>query len=108
LRCAAIAGSANNQLAVDRDAEQIAGRGILYAPDFVVNAGGVINIAVEKGGYSPERAAVMVDRIYDNLTSVFETADEEGLDPHRAAMRFAERRIDAAGGRRYRPRIDHG
>lgn len=107
LRCAAIAGSANNQLAVDRDAEQIAGRGILYAPDFVVNAGGVINVAVEKGGYSPERAAAMVDRIYDNLTSVFATADEEGLDPHRAAMRFAERRIDAAGGRRYRPRIDH-
>lgn len=86
--------------------EQIIGRGILYAPDFVVNAGGVINIAAETGGYSLERAGGMVDRIYDNLTSVFETADTEGIDPHTAAMRFAKRRIDEAGGRRYRPRMD--
>jgi leucine dehydrogenase len=102
LRCTAIAGSANNQLAVDHDVEQIVDRGILYAPDFVVNAGGVINIAVETDGYSLERAAVMVDRIYNNLTSVFETADAEGVDPQTAAMRFAKRRIDEAGGRRYK------
>lgn len=101
LRCTAIAGSANNQLAVDHDVERIVDRGILYAPDFVVNAGGVINIAVETDGYSLERAAVMVDRIYNNLTSVFETADAEGLDPQTAAMRFATRRIDEAGGRRF-------
>lgn len=106
LRCTAIAGSANNQLSVDHDVEQIIGRGILYAPDFVVNAGGVINIAAETGDYSLERAGGMVDRIYDNLTSVFETADAEGIDPHTAAMRFAKRRIDEAGGRRYRPRTD--
>jgi leucine dehydrogenase len=106
LRCTAIAGSANNQLSVDHDVEQIIGRGILYAPDFVVNAGGVINIAAETGGYSLERARGMVDRIYNNLTSVFETADTEGIDPHTAAMRFAKRRIDEAGGRRYRPRMD--
>jgi hypothetical protein len=43
----------------------------------------------------------MVDRIYDNLASVFDTADKEGVDPHTAAMRFAKRRIDAAGGRRH-------
>ena len=102
LRCAAIAGSANNQLAVDHDVGQIVDQGILYAPDFVVNAGGVINIAVETDGYSLERAAVMVDRIYNNLTSVFETADAEGVDPQTAAMRFAKRRIDEAGGRRYK------
>ncbi|MGB5732500.1 MAG: Glu/Leu/Phe/Val dehydrogenase [Acidimicrobiia bacterium] len=101
LRCTAIAGSANNQLAVDHDVERIVDRGILYAPDFVVNAGGVINIAVETDGYSLERAAVMVDRIYNNLTSVFETADAEGVDPQTAAMRFATRRIDEAGGRRF-------
>ena len=106
LRCTAIAGSANNQLSADHDVEQIIGRGILYAPDFVVNAGGVINIAAETGGYSLERAGGMVDRIYNNLTSVFETADTEGIDPHTAAMRFAKRRIDEAGGRRYRPRTD--
>ncbi|MCP3858726.1 MAG: leucine dehydrogenase, partial [Phycisphaeraceae bacterium] len=106
LRCSAIAGSANNQLEFDRDVDRIVDRGILYAPDFVVNAGGVINIAVETGGYSIERAAAMVDRIYSNLTSVFETADAEGVDPQTAAMRFAKRRIDEAGGRRFRHRSD--
>ena len=106
LRCAAIAGSANNQLAVDNDVDRIADREILYAPDFVVNAGGVINISVETGGYSIERAEMMVDRIYDNLNAVFETADVEGVNPQDAAMRFATRRIDAAGGRRYRRRSD--
>ena len=106
LGCAAIAGSANNQLAVDGDVERIVARGILYAPDFVVNAGGVINISVEKDGYTLERAAVMVDRIYNNLTAVFETADAEQVDPQTAAMRFAKRRIDEAGGRRFRTRSD--
>jgi leucine dehydrogenase len=104
LRCAAIAGSANNQLAADHDVQRIVDRDILYAPDFVVNAGGVINISVETDGYSVERAATMVDRIYDNLTAVFETADAEGVNPQVAAMRFAQRRIDEAGGRRFRHR----
>ena len=104
LACAAIAGSANNQLAVDDDMASIVGRGILYAPDFVVNAGGVINIAVEADGYSLERAAAMVDRIYDNLTVVFETADRDGVNPQIAALRFAQARIDRAGGRRIRTR----
>jgi len=102
LRCAAIAGSANNQLAVDWDMDAITDRGILYAPDFVVNAGGVINIAVEADGYSPERSAVMVDRIYDNLAAVFETADSEGVNPNEAGLRFAARRIEEAGSRRFR------
>jgi leucine dehydrogenase len=104
LACSAIAGSANNQLAVDDDIAEIVGRGILYAPDFVVNAGGVINIAVETDGYSPERAATMVDRIYDNLTAVFETADRDGVNPQIAALRFTQARIDQAGGRRIRRR----
>jgi leucine dehydrogenase len=102
LRCVAIAGCANNQLAVDNDIEQIVGRGILYAPDFVVNAGGVINIAAETGGYSTERAGEMVDRIHDNLVTVLEAADRDGVDTHDAAVRFAQRRIDQAGGSRYR------
>jgi leucine dehydrogenase len=108
LRCAAIAGCANNQLAVETDVERIVDRGILYAPDFVVNAGGVINIAVETDGYSAERAGAMVDRIYDNLVVVFETADRDGVNTHDAAMRFAQRRIDQAGGFRFkRPPSDN-
>ncbi len=104
LRCAAIAGSANNQLAVEEDVERIVERGILYGPDFVVNAGGVINIAVETGGYSAERAGSMVDRIYDNLVAVFETADREGVNTNDAAMRFAQRRIDRIGSLRLKRR----
>jgi len=102
LHCTAIAGSANNQLAVDWDIDAITDRGILYAPDFVVNAGGVINIAVEADGYSPERAAEMVDRIYDNLMAVFETVDTDGVNTNEAALRFVDRRIEEAGGRRFR------
>ena len=104
LRCAAIAGSANNQLAVESDVERIVERGILYAPDFVVNAGGVINIAVETDGYSADRAGVMVDRIYDNLVAVFETADRDGVNTHDAATRFAQRRIDELGSVRIKHR----
>ena len=93
LRCEAVVGSANNQLAIDNDADLLVERGILYAPDFVVNAGGVINIAVEMDGYSVDRAKAMIDRIYDNTTGVLDTADRDGINPHIAAVRFAEERI---------------
>jgi leucine dehydrogenase len=96
LACAAIAGSANNQLLDRSDAVAIASRGILYAPDFVVNAGGIINIAAEHGGYSVEKAARMVDRIYDNLGDVFETADRHGIGTEAAAEQIADARIAAA------------
>lgn len=102
LRCLAIAGCANNQLAFDSDIKRIVERGILYAPDFVVNAGGVINIAAETGGYSAERAGAMVDRIHDNLIAVFKTAESDGVNTHDAAVRFAQRRIDQVGDLRYR------
>ncbi|MEA3510637.1 MAG: Glu/Leu/Phe/Val dehydrogenase dimerization domain-containing protein [Actinomycetota bacterium] len=103
LNCVAVAGCANNQLATDDEMALIVERGILYAPDFVVNAGGVINIAAETGGYSAERAGEMVDRIHDNVIAVFETADSDGVDTHMAAMRFAQQRIDQAGGSRFNP-----
>ncbi len=106
LRCVAIAGCANNQLAVDSDIERIIERGILYAPDFIVNAGGVINIAVETDGYSAERAGAMVDRIHDNLVAIFETADRDGVNTYDAALRFAQQRIDQAGDLRFKRRPD--
>jgi len=96
LACAAIVGSANNQLAVDSDAERIAARGILYAPDFVVNAGGIINIAAEIGGYSTEKSDHMVDKIYDNLTEVLAAAADLGISTEEAAKHVAESRIEAA------------
>lgn len=99
LACAAIAGSANNQLASSEDADAIAARGILYAPDFVVNAGGIINIAAETGGYDADKAAAMVDRIHDTLTEIFTNADELGVGTEQAAERFADERIAAAAAK---------
>ena len=99
LGCAAIAGSANNQLESSDDAEAISDRGILYAPDFVVNAGGIINIAAERGGYDVDRAAIMVDRIHDNLNDIFAAADELGIGTEQAAVRIADERIAAAAAK---------
>lgn len=96
LACAAIAGSANNQLLTTNDADLLAERGILYAPDFVVNAGGIINIAAEHGGYDVDRAASMVDAIFDNLSEIFHIADELELNTEQAAEKVADERIAAA------------
>jgi leucine dehydrogenase len=96
LACAAIAGSANNQLATAEDADRLVEAGILYAPDFVVNAGGIINIAAEQGGYDVDKAARMVDAIHENLIEIFDLADRMGVGTERAAEQMAEERIAAA------------
>ena len=98
LRCRAVVGAANNQLATEADADRLAAAGILYAPDFVVNAGGIINITEELRGYSWERAAVAVDLIGENLTRVFAAADAQGTNPNVAAIDVAQKRIAAIGG----------
>ena len=96
LRCAAVVGCANNQLATPQDAQRIAESGVLYAPDFVVNAGGVINIAMEKGGYDRTRAEERIRGIHDTVLRVLDIADAEGITTAAAADQLAERRIDAA------------
>ena len=98
LSCAAVAGSATNQLLSRSDADLLTERGILYAPDFVVNAGGIINIAAEQGGYTSEKAATMVDRIQQNLTEVFDAASAASINTERAAVQIADTRIAAAQG----------
>ncbi|MGH8945357.1 MAG: Glu/Leu/Phe/Val family dehydrogenase [Acidimicrobiia bacterium] len=103
LHCQAVVGSANNQLATEADAERLAERGILYAPDFVVNAGGLINVYDELHGYSRNRARHRVDAIYDATLEILKTAEDLGTNPNEAAMKFAERRIEEIGGlRRFR------
>jgi leucine dehydrogenase len=103
LACAAIAGSANNQLLEDRHATDIADRGILYAPDFVVNAGGLINVAEELRGYERSRALHRVEALRGATTAVFREADRLGVNPHKAAVAKAERRIKDIGDlRRFR------
>ena len=95
LRCAAVVGSANNQLADDGCADLLAEAGVVYAPDYVVNAGGVINIAEELRGYHRERAYANVRRIFATTTNVLEIADAEGITTAAAADRLAQARIDA-------------
>ncbi|CAA9249481.1 MAG: Branched-chain amino acid dehydrogenase [deaminating](EC [uncultured Acidimicrobiales bacterium] len=98
LRCAAVLGSANNQLADGAaSARLLADAGVLYAPDFVVNAGGLINIAEElaPGGYHPDLARAAVRRIFDTLTSVLSAAEQDGVTTAEAADRRAQDRIAA-------------
>jgi leucine dehydrogenase len=104
LQCRAVCGAANNQLADAAADDALTARGILYAPDFVVNAGGIINLAEEFVGYDPERARARTAQIADTVRRVFELAREEGAPPGRAAEQLARRRIAEKGaGRRWRP-----
>jgi leucine dehydrogenase len=98
LRVAVVAGSANNQLAEDRHGERLAERGILYAPDYVINAGGVINISHERdaGGYDRDRAFAHVARIGDTLATIFARAERDGVPTNLAADRLAEERFRRA------------
>jgi leucine dehydrogenase len=95
LRCAIIAGAANNQLADDDVADLLAARGVLWAPDFVVNAGGLINVAEELHGYEPAAVRRRVREIAGTLRTIFDNADAIGATPLTAAMELARRRLAA-------------
>ncbi len=98
LRAAIVAGSANNQLADDgRDGAALAARGIIYVPDYVINAGGLINVANELEGYNRERATQRVAGIHDIILEVLRLARAEGTLPHEAADALALRRIAGIG-----------
>ena len=104
LGCAIVAGAANNQLLEDRHGAALHDRGILYAPDYVINAGGLINIAAElqPGGYDRGRALAQVEAIGTTLAEVFERAAHDRRPTHEVADRIARERI-AAGRRPARP-----
>jgi leucine dehydrogenase len=93
LKCKVVAGAANNQLARPEHGDQLADLGILYAPDFVINAGGIINVADELMGYDRDRAMNRVEDIYRTLREVFRLSKNEGVPPARAAELLAEDRI---------------
>ncbi|MCW2955423.1 MAG: leucine dehydrogenase [Thermoleophilia bacterium] len=88
-----IAGAANNVLDNDQTGQLLHDRGILYAPDYVINAGGLINVSEELGGYNGERAKKRVEKIYDNLTRVFDMATDLNIPTHRASEKVALDRI---------------
>lgn len=97
LRCKAVAGCANNQLLEPRHAQVLRERGILYAPDYVINAGGIINVSVEllPGGYDEAVALESIDCIHHNLRQVFEISRREDIPTNQAAARLAEERLAA-------------
>ncbi len=97
LRAKVVAGAANNQLAHPGIEKVLADRGILYAPDYVVNAGGVIQVADEIEGFNFERAKLRATRIYDTTREILRLADDEGVPPAVAADRLAERRMAEVG-----------
>jgi leucine dehydrogenase len=97
LRADIIAGAANNQLATDEDANGLQERGILYAPDYVINAGGLINVYSELADWTTDRSKRKAGEIYQTLLEVFQLAREEKLTTAEAADRIAQRRIETVG-----------
>ena len=104
-RCKAIAGGANNQLLRDAHAGVLKERGILYAPDFLINAGGLLNVAaeLEEGGYSPGASRTKVNRIAESMTAIYEIADRNNDSTHEAAVALADYRIRYGIGKRVTP-----
>jgi leucine dehydrogenase len=97
LRCRVVAGAANNQLATPDDAVRMRDAGILYAPDFVINAGGVIHLAgYERLGWDGSATTARLEGIGARLAQVFAEADRDGITTDAAAIRMARSRIDAA------------
>jgi len=99
LKCKIIAGAANNQLGTERHGDLLDKKGILYAPDFIINAGGATGDTdqLEDGGYNPERATKKVLRIYDNMIKVIEISKRRNIPTYKAANVLAEQRIKDIG-----------
>jgi leucine dehydrogenase len=102
LRCRIVAGGANNQLSTPEDGEELHRRGIVYAPDFLINAGGIINAAAEIGQpYNPDRSRQQTERIYEQMAAVLTTSSKKEISTARAADLLAERRLASVRGVRH-------
>lgn len=98
-RCRIIAGAANNVLAADKYGDTLHRQGILYIPDYVINAGGLINVALELEGYRREKAAEKVKGIYRTVLDVLNRAKNDGIPPFRAAAALAEEKLGISGAK---------
>lgn len=99
LQARLICGGANNQLATEADGRALDAQGILYAPDYVVNAGGIINVSAEYLGETTQQVRERVGQIAGRLLTIFDRAGEEHLPPGRMADRLAQQMIASAGRR---------
>ena len=97
LKVEIVAGAANNQLLEERHGDELERKGMLYAPDYVANAGGVINVYSELAGWTSARAFRKADEIYDTVLRVFSIAKQDGVPTYQAADRLAEQRIRMVG-----------
>lgn len=97
LHCQVVAGAANNQLLTDSDGELIEKQGVVYAPDFIANAGGLIYLGQEVLGWGADRVTAKLDGIFDTLSEVFQLASAQHIPSSEAAVKIAKRRLDGAG-----------
>ena len=97
-KCDIIAGGANNVLdEEDKHGQMLLEKGIIYAPDYVINAGGIINIASELEGYNEERALNNAGNIYNTITDILNYSEEHNMPAHKASNALAEKRIETVG-----------
>lgn len=97
LKCTIISGSANNQLIENNFGMELKKRNILYAPDYAINAGGLINVSNELEGYNRERAFSQAEGIYETLSEIFHRSNKEEISTNEASDRQAEDRIKKIG-----------
>lgn len=96
LKCGVVAGAANNQLLDEKiHGERLMAKGVVYAPDFLINAGGLINVYREVEGISEARAMELTENIYHTTLDIFQKSSSEGVTPQIAAMEIAQSRIDS-------------
>jgi leucine dehydrogenase len=95
LKCKIVNGAANNQLSEDRHGTELKNRGILYAPDYLINAGGLMNVSIEFEGWNDGKSRRMIDTIYDQTLKIFTLADEQNIPVNEATDVMAERRLDS-------------
>jgi len=105
LKCKAIAGAANNQLDTPQQGEELLKRNILYAPDYIINAGGIINAAAEfeEGGYNPKKAREKVDHLYDTLLTIFTQSEKKHLPTNVIADEIVQYNLSHQIGKRKTP-----
>jgi len=96
LKCKIVAGSANNQLETEKDGFELYNRGIVYAPDYAINSGGLINVAAELDGYNYKKVMDKVSTVYNTIAEVLDLSKQQNVPPHEAADALAEQRLDEA------------
>ncbi len=106
LKCKVVAGSANNQLEADSDGFDLFSRGIVYAPDYAINSGGLINVAAELDGYNQEKVLAQVTKVYNTIATIHEHSKNENIPPHQAADAMAEKRLVEAKKLKAEPKAE--